>query len=79
MVLAGNKAKCLSSINHTTKPIYHNHHHHHHHHHHYLHQNDTDKNKTLELTIFDYLICQVLISLCSHVSYQAIAAILRAL
>ena len=76
MVLAGNKAKCDSSVNHTTKPIYHNHHHHHH----YYHQNDIDKNnKTLELTIFDYLICQVLISLCSHVSYQTIAAILRAL
>ena len=31
MVLAGNKAKRLSSVNHTTKT---NHHHHHHHHHH---------------------------------------------
>ena len=32
MVPAGNKAKCLSSVNHTTKTIHHHHHHHHHHH-----------------------------------------------
>ena len=32
MVPARNKAKHLSSVNHTTKTI--NHHHHHHHHHH---------------------------------------------
>ena len=32
MVPAGNKAKRLSSINHTTKTIHHHHHHHHHHH-----------------------------------------------
>ena len=31
MVLAGNKAKCLSLVNHTTKTIHHHHHHHHHH------------------------------------------------
>ena len=30
MVLAGNKAKHLSSVNHTTKTVYHHHHHHHH-------------------------------------------------
>ena len=37
MVLAGNKAKHLLSVNHTTKTIHHHHHHHyyHHHHHHY--------------------------------------------
>ena len=29
MVPAGNKAKCLSSVNHTTKTIHHHHHHHH--------------------------------------------------
>ena len=34
MVPAGNKAKRLSSVNHTTKTIYHYHHNHHHHHHH---------------------------------------------
>ena len=33
IVLAGNKAKRLSSVNHTTKTILHHHHHHHHHHH----------------------------------------------
>ena len=35
MVLAGNKAKGFSLVNHTTKTIHycHNHHHHHHHHH----------------------------------------------
>ena len=32
MVLAGNKAKCLSSVNHTTKSNHHYHHHRHHHH-----------------------------------------------
>ena len=32
MVLAGNKAKCLFSVNHITKTIHHHHHHHHHHH-----------------------------------------------
>ena len=32
MVPAGNKTKCLSSVNHTTKTIHHHHHHHHHHH-----------------------------------------------
>ena len=32
MVLAGNKAKHLLSVNHTTKSIHHHHHHHHHHH-----------------------------------------------
>ena len=32
MAPAGNKAKRLSSINHTTKTIHHHHHHHHHHH-----------------------------------------------
>ena len=31
MVLAGNKAKHLSLVNHTTKTIHHHHHHHHHH------------------------------------------------
>ena len=31
MVPAGNKAKRLSSVNHTTKTIHHHHHHHHHH------------------------------------------------
>ena len=35
MVPAGNKAKCLSSVHHTTKTIYHHHPHHHHHHHQY--------------------------------------------
>ena len=30
MVLAGNKAKHLSLVNHTTKTIHHHHHHHHH-------------------------------------------------
>ena len=30
MVPAGNKAKHLSSVNHTTKTIHHHHHHHHH-------------------------------------------------
>ena len=35
MVPAGNKAKCLSLVNHTTKAIHHYHHHHHHHHHHH--------------------------------------------
>ena len=34
MVPAGNKAKHLSSVNHTTKKF---HHHHHHHHHHQIH------------------------------------------
>ena len=28
MVLAGNKAKCLSSVNRTTETIHHHHHHH---------------------------------------------------
>ena len=28
----GNKAKCPSSVNHTTKTVHHDHHHHHHHH-----------------------------------------------
>ena len=28
-VLAGNKAKCLLSVNHSTKTIHHHHHHHH--------------------------------------------------
>ena len=32
MVTAGNKAKRLSSVNHTTKTIHRHHHHHHHHH-----------------------------------------------
>ena len=32
MVPAGNKAKRLSSVSHTTKTIHHHHHHHHHHH-----------------------------------------------
>ena len=32
---AGNKAKHLLSVNHTTKTIHHHHHHYHHHHHHY--------------------------------------------
>ena len=32
MVPAGNKAKSLSPVNHTTKTIHHHHHHHHHHH-----------------------------------------------
>ena len=31
MVLAGNKAKRLLSVNHITKTIHHHHHHHHHH------------------------------------------------
>ena len=31
MVPAGNRAKYLSSVNHTTKLIHHHHHHHHHH------------------------------------------------
>ena len=31
MVLAGNMAKRLSSVNHATKAIHHHHHHHHHH------------------------------------------------
>ena len=31
MIPAGNKAKRLSSVNHTTKTIHHHHHHHHHH------------------------------------------------
>ena len=31
MVPAGNKAKSLSSVNHTTKTIHHHYHHHHHH------------------------------------------------
>ena len=33
MVPAGNKAKRLSLVNHTTKTIHHHHHDHHHHHH----------------------------------------------
>ena len=33
MVPAGIKAKRLSTVNHTSKTIYHHHHHHHHHHH----------------------------------------------
>ena len=32
MAPAGNKAKRLSSVNHTTKTIHHHHHYHHHHH-----------------------------------------------
>ena len=32
MVPPGNKAKCLSSVNQTTKTFHHHHHHHHHHH-----------------------------------------------
>ena len=32
MVPAGNKAKRLLSVNHTTKTIHYHHHHHHHHH-----------------------------------------------
>ena len=35
MVPTGNKAKRLSSFNHTTKTINHQHHHNHHHHHHH--------------------------------------------
>ena len=35
MIPAGNKAKRLSSVNHTTKTIHHHHHHHHHDHHHH--------------------------------------------
>ena len=35
MVPAGNKAKRLSSVSHTTKTIHHHHHHHQHHHHHH--------------------------------------------
>ena len=35
VVPAGNKAKRLSSVNHTTKAIHHHHHHHHHHHYHH--------------------------------------------
>ena len=31
MVPPGNKAKCLSSVNQTTKTFHHHHHHHHHH------------------------------------------------
>ena len=38
MVPAGNKAKCLSSVNHTTEKIHHPHHHHHLHHHYHHHQ-----------------------------------------
>ena len=37
MVSAGNKAKRLSLLNHTTKTIHHRHHYHHHHHHHHHH------------------------------------------
>ena len=33
----GNKAKYLSSVNHTTEIIHHHHHHYHHHHHHHHH------------------------------------------
>ena len=33
MVPAGNKAKSLSSVSHTTKTIHHHHHHHRHHRH----------------------------------------------
>ena len=33
MVPAGNKAKCLPTVNHTTKRIHHHHHHHYRHHH----------------------------------------------
>ena len=36
MVSAGNKAKRLSSVNHTIKTIHHHHHHHHNHNHHKL-------------------------------------------
>ena len=36
MAPAGNKAKRLSLVNHTTKTIYHHHHHHHHHHYHHI-------------------------------------------
>ena len=44
MVLAGNKAKRLSSVNHTVKVhhLHHHHHYHHHHHHHHHHIVDTD-------------------------------------
>ena len=37
--LAGNKAKCLSSVNNITKTIHH--HHHHHHRHHVIHDSNT--------------------------------------
>ena len=47
MVPAGNKAKRLSSFNHTTKAIHQHHHHHHHHHHQLL--------KDHHLIIFVYL------------------------
>ena len=40
--LAGNKAKHLSPVNHTTKAIHHCHHRHHHHHHHYVNMIKTD-------------------------------------
>ena len=37
IIPAGNKAKHLSSVYHTTKTIHHHHHHHHHHHYKYHH------------------------------------------
>ena len=53
MVPARNKAKSLSSVNHTTKKIHHHHHHHHHHHPNYnwehqtRHENHTPSNTVL--------------------------------
>ena len=48
MVPAGNKARRLSSVNHTTKIIHHHHHHHHHYHHHYHHQVAFEENVNIQ-------------------------------
>ena len=48
-VPAANKAKRLSSVNHTTKTIVHHHYHHHHHHHHHHHQKANYNIKISEL------------------------------
>ena len=55
MVPAGNKAKRLSSVSHTTKTL---HHHHHHHHHHETNRAKTFQNKFSKyfLNIYEFLI-----------------------
>ena len=53
MVPAGNKAKCLLSVNRTTKANYHHHHHHHHHWNSYVVSDQTifHANKKLDNTV----------------------------
>ena len=53
-VPAANKAKRLSSVNHTTKTIVHHHYHHHHHHHHHQKANYNIKISELEKKLTDH-------------------------